>query len=114
MDNAIWALRGRIDKTLLEDTKRRWMSDSQNSLREFYKTDVIPIKVDRTSEKHDILQNKINQLLEANIANDVRNLVMHSYVEIKNKEELERFSKESKDSNKFCNDVLEVKEKLSK
>ncbi|GJW62659.1 hypothetical protein Tco_0111994 [Tanacetum coccineum] len=60
------------------------------------------------------LTEEINQLLEANIANDVRNLVMHSYVEIKNKEELERFSKESKDSNKFCNDVVEVKEKLSK
>ncbi|GJV65446.1 hypothetical protein Tco_1476274 [Tanacetum coccineum] len=76
MDNAIWAMRGRIDKTLLEDTKRRWMSDNQNSLREFYKT--------------------------------------NSYVEIKNKEELERFLKESKDSDKFCNDVVEVKEKLSK
>nr|GEY33425.1 retrovirus-related Pol polyprotein from transposon TNT 1-94 [Tanacetum cinerariifolium] len=30
-----------IDKTLLEDGQQRWMSDSQNSLREFYKTDVI-------------------------------------------------------------------------
>ncbi|GJU42822.1 putative leucine-rich repeat domain-like protein [Tanacetum coccineum] len=30
-----------IDKTILEDRERRWMSDSQNSLREFYKTDVI-------------------------------------------------------------------------
>ncbi|GKF00506.1 hypothetical protein Tco_0023856, partial [Tanacetum coccineum] len=35
-------------------------------------------------------------------------------VEIKNKEELERFSKESKDVDKFCNDVVDVKEKLSK
>ncbi|GJT97415.1 hypothetical protein Tco_1092933 [Tanacetum coccineum] len=34
-------LRTRIDNTLLEDRQRRWMSDSQNSLREFYKTDVI-------------------------------------------------------------------------
>ncbi|GJV46376.1 hypothetical protein Tco_1430912 [Tanacetum coccineum] len=57
---------------------------------------------------------EINQLLEANIPNDVRSLVMLSYVEIKNNEELERFSKESKDSDKFCNDVVEVKEKLSK
>ncbi|GJV65447.1 hypothetical protein Tco_1476275 [Tanacetum coccineum] len=71
-------------------------------------------KVDRTSEKNKKFQNKINQLLEANISNDVRNLVMLSYVEIKNNEELERFSKESKDSDKFCNDVVEVKEKLSK
>ncbi|GKG42625.1 hypothetical protein Tco_0476923, partial [Tanacetum coccineum] len=36
--NALW---DRIDVTLLEDRKKRWMSDSQNSLREFYKADVI-------------------------------------------------------------------------
>ncbi|GKB89235.1 hypothetical protein Tco_0961507 [Tanacetum coccineum] len=36
-------LRTWIDKTLLEDKQRRWMSDSQNSLREFYKIDVIPM-----------------------------------------------------------------------
>ncbi|GJS64621.1 hypothetical protein Tco_0679185 [Tanacetum coccineum] len=53
-------------------------------------------KVDGTSKKNEILQNKIDQLLEANIANDVRNLVMKSYVEIKNKEEVDKFSKESK------------------
>ncbi|GJR60222.1 hypothetical protein Tco_1502384 [Tanacetum coccineum] len=41
MGVAINGLRTRIDKTLLEDRQRRWMSDSQNSLREFYKTDVI-------------------------------------------------------------------------
>nr|GEZ47289.1 hypothetical protein [Tanacetum cinerariifolium] len=145
MDNAIWALRERIDKTLLKDTQRRWISDSQNELREIYKTDVIPMsislsksskelqqeltgevqemlnifesmkrKVDRTSKKNEILQNKIDQLLEENIANDVRNLVMKSYVKIKNKEEIERFSKESKDGDKFCNEVVEVNEKLSK
>ncbi|GJR14783.1 hypothetical protein Tco_0797435 [Tanacetum coccineum] len=72
------------------------------------------IKVDRTSKKNEILQNKIDQILEANIANDVQNLIMQSYVEIKNNKEIERFSKESKDSEKFCNDVVEVKEKLSK
>ncbi|GJU87588.1 hypothetical protein Tco_1295134 [Tanacetum coccineum] len=107
IDNAIWALRERIDKTLLKDTQRRWISDSQNELREFYKTDVIPMlvslsksskelqqkltkevhellntfesmerKVDRTSKKNEILQNKIDQLLEANIGDDVRNHVM--------------------------------------
>ncbi|GKA83967.1 hypothetical protein Tco_0805562 [Tanacetum coccineum] len=70
-------------------------------------------KVDRTSKKNEILQNKIDQLLEANIANDVRNIVMQSYVKIKNKEEIERFLKESKDGDKFCNDVVEVKEKFS-
>ncbi|GJT51582.1 hypothetical protein Tco_0977739 [Tanacetum coccineum] len=128
-----------------KDSKIRWISNSQNTLRQFYKTDVILMslslmksskelqqelieevhemlnvfesmerKVNRTSKKIEILQNKIDQLLEANIGNDVRYLVMQSYVEIKNKEEIERFSKESKDGDKFCNDVVEVKEKLSK
>ncbi|GJZ45874.1 retrovirus-related pol polyprotein from transposon TNT 1-94 [Tanacetum coccineum] len=41
MGLAIGDLRNRIDDTLLEDTQRRWMSHSQNSLREFYKTNVI-------------------------------------------------------------------------
>ncbi|GJZ77227.1 hypothetical protein Tco_0641899 [Tanacetum coccineum] len=71
-------------------------------------------KVNRTSKKNENFQYKIDQLLDANIANDVKIIVMQSYVEIKNNEEIERFSKESKDSEKFCNDVVEVKEKLSK
>ncbi|GJY50347.1 hypothetical protein Tco_0441194 [Tanacetum coccineum] len=33
---------------------------------------------------------------------------------IKKREEIERFLKESKDVNKFCNDVVDVKEKFSK
>ncbi|GJX49099.1 hypothetical protein Tco_0275944 [Tanacetum coccineum] len=41
MGVAINGLRTRIDKTHLEDRQRRWMSDSQNSLREYNKTDVI-------------------------------------------------------------------------
>nr|GEV34834.1 hypothetical protein [Tanacetum cinerariifolium] len=41
MSAAIIVLREQIDATLLEDRERRWMSDSQNSLREFYKTDGI-------------------------------------------------------------------------
>ncbi|GJV46378.1 hypothetical protein Tco_1430914 [Tanacetum coccineum] len=145
MGDAITGLHTRINKTLLQDAERRWLSDSQNYLKEFYKTDVILMsnflsknlkelkeelteevqemlniyesmesKFDQTSKKNEILQNKIDQLLEANIANDVRNLVMQSYVEIKNKEEIERFSKGSKDGDTFCNDVVEVKEKLSK
>ncbi|GJV66962.1 hypothetical protein Tco_1482471 [Tanacetum coccineum] len=107
MDEAILSLRKNNYITLLEDSKRRWISDSQNTLRQFYKTDVVPMslslmksskelqqeltkeaqemlnifesmerKVDRTSTKNEILQNRIDQLLEANIDNDVRNLVM--------------------------------------
>nr|GEU77848.1 integrase, catalytic region, zinc finger, CCHC-type, peptidase aspartic, catalytic [Tanacetum cinerariifolium] len=38
---AINNLQTRIDVTLLDDRKIRWISDSQNSLREFYKIDVV-------------------------------------------------------------------------
>ncbi|GKC72630.1 hypothetical protein Tco_1118513 [Tanacetum coccineum] len=97
MGVAINGLRTRIDKTLLEDRKRRWMSDSQNSLREFYETDVIPMsaslsknlkelkelieevqltlnifvsmeqKVNGKSLKENILQNEIGRLLEVSL-----------------------------------------------
>ncbi|GJR28919.1 hypothetical protein Tco_1105151 [Tanacetum coccineum] len=43
MSLAIHDLQKQIDVTLLEDRQRRWMCDSQNSLREFYKTEVIPM-----------------------------------------------------------------------
>ncbi|GKF30998.1 hypothetical protein Tco_0100796, partial [Tanacetum coccineum] len=88
--------------------------DYRRSTRHVKYFESMESKVGRTSKKNKILQNKIDQLLESNIANDVRNLVMQSYVEIKNKEEIERFSKESKHVDKFCNDAVDVKEKLSK
>ncbi|GJU43430.1 hypothetical protein Tco_1200696 [Tanacetum coccineum] len=70
---AINALRDRIDVTLLEDRKRRWMSYSQNSLREFYKTDVIPMSVSLSKtlkelkqklmeEKNELLENEIEKI----------------------------------------------------
>ncbi|GJT51012.1 retrovirus-related pol polyprotein from transposon TNT 1-94 [Tanacetum coccineum] len=43
LGDTIFGFQTRINKTFLQDTKRRWMSDSQNELREFYKTDVIPM-----------------------------------------------------------------------
>ncbi|GJY59220.1 hypothetical protein Tco_0459112 [Tanacetum coccineum] len=46
--------------------------------------------------------------------NTFKSMARKSYIEIKNKEEIERFSKESKDGDKFCNNVVEVKEKFSK
>ncbi|GJU60958.1 hypothetical protein Tco_1238724 [Tanacetum coccineum] len=57
---------------------------------------------------------------DAGIGNNVvgashdKDNIIEYYVEFKNKEEIERFLKESKDGDKFCNDVVEVKEKLSK
>ncbi|GJV26519.1 hypothetical protein Tco_1379214 [Tanacetum coccineum] len=90
---AINGLRTRIHNTLFEDRQQRWMSDSQNSLIEFYKTDVILMsaslsknlkelieevqemlnisesmeqKVDEKSSKENILQKEIDRLLEKN------------------------------------------------
>ncbi|GJS06472.1 hypothetical protein Tco_0363268 [Tanacetum coccineum] len=81
-----------------ENTQRRLISDNQNELREFYKTDVILMSVSLSKSSKELQQE----------------LTEESYVELKNKKEIERFSKELKDSDKFCNDVVEVKEKLSK
>nr|GEX26888.1 integrase, catalytic region, zinc finger, CCHC-type, peptidase aspartic, catalytic [Tanacetum cinerariifolium] len=39
LGDAIIGLQTRINKTLLQDSQRQWISDSQNKLREFYKTD---------------------------------------------------------------------------
>ncbi|GJT57288.1 hypothetical protein Tco_0992342 [Tanacetum coccineum] len=39
-------------------------------------------EVDETSKKHEILLNELDRILEANIADDVRNPVMHYYVEV--------------------------------
>ncbi|GJW62468.1 hypothetical protein Tco_0111803 [Tanacetum coccineum] len=43
LGDTIVGFQTRINKTFLQDTERRWLSDSQNELREFYKTDVIPM-----------------------------------------------------------------------
>ncbi|GJR76657.1 retrovirus-related pol polyprotein from transposon TNT 1-94 [Tanacetum coccineum] len=43
LGDTIIGFQTRINKTFLQDTERRWLSDSQNELREFYKTDVIPM-----------------------------------------------------------------------
>ncbi|GJZ33140.1 hypothetical protein Tco_0578576 [Tanacetum coccineum] len=71
---------------------------------------------ERTMQKHEGMISKDASKIDNNVAgasHDEDNTT-ESYVEIKNKEKIERFSKESKDSEKFCNDVVEVKEKLSK
>ncbi|GJU01942.1 hypothetical protein Tco_1112280 [Tanacetum coccineum] len=65
-----------------------------------------------------------DQLLEASLAEDIKNLVITSCVEIRNKDlhdETERISKESKDvsnesttADTVCNDAFEVTQELSK
>ncbi|GKB17291.1 retrovirus-related pol polyprotein from transposon TNT 1-94 [Tanacetum coccineum] len=58
------ALRDQIDVTLLEDRKRRWMSDSQNSLRKFYKTDVISMSVSLSKTLKELKQELIEEVQE--------------------------------------------------
>ncbi|GJR04009.1 retrovirus-related pol polyprotein from transposon TNT 1-94, partial [Tanacetum coccineum] len=62
MGLAINDLQKRIDVTLLEDRKRRWMSDSQNSLREFYKTDVIPMFDSLSTNLKELQQELIEEM----------------------------------------------------
>ncbi|GJR82560.1 hypothetical protein Tco_0153345 [Tanacetum coccineum] len=54
--------RTEIDVTLLEDRKRRWMSDSQNSLREFYKNDVILMSVSLSKTLKELKQELMEEM----------------------------------------------------
>ncbi|GJW04192.1 hypothetical protein Tco_1563048 [Tanacetum coccineum] len=59
---AINGLRTRIDITLLKDRQRRWMSDCQNSLREFYKTDVILMSISLTKNLKELKDEVITEV----------------------------------------------------
>ncbi|GJT59519.1 retrovirus-related pol polyprotein from transposon TNT 1-94 [Tanacetum coccineum] len=59
--NGLWT---RIDNTPLEDRQRRWMSDSQNSLREFYKTDVIPMSAYLSNNLKELKEELIEEVHE--------------------------------------------------
>ncbi|GJY62295.1 hypothetical protein Tco_0462952 [Tanacetum coccineum] len=61
---AINDLQKQIDVTLLEDRKRRWMSDNQNSLREFYKTDVILMYESLSTNWNELQQELIEEVQE--------------------------------------------------
>ncbi|GJV42461.1 hypothetical protein Tco_1420901 [Tanacetum coccineum] len=77
--------------------------------------------LDETFKQNELLK---DQLLEASLAEDVKNLVITSCMEIRNKnlhDETERISKESKDvsnesttADTVCNDAFEVTRELSK
>ncbi|GJX53487.1 hypothetical protein Tco_0281856, partial [Tanacetum coccineum] len=62
MGVAINGLRTWIDKNLLEDKKRRWMSDNQNSLREFYKTDVISMCASLSKNLRELKEELIDEI----------------------------------------------------
>ncbi|GJY21836.1 retrovirus-related pol polyprotein from transposon TNT 1-94 [Tanacetum coccineum] len=70
MGVAINDLQTMIDNTLLKDRQQRRMSDSKNSLREFYKTDVIPMSDSLSKNlkelKDELIEEK-NELLKADL-----------------------------------------------
>ncbi|GJX86151.1 hypothetical protein Tco_0336925 [Tanacetum coccineum] len=79
------------------------------------------VYLDEIENQNNLLK---DQLLEASLTEDIKNLVITSCVEIRNKDlhdEIERISKESKDvsnesktADTVCNDAFEVKQELSK
>ncbi|GJY78428.1 hypothetical protein Tco_0484229 [Tanacetum coccineum] len=70
------ALRDRIDDTLLEYRKRKRMSDSQNSLREFYKTNVILMLKSLTKTLKELQQELIEEIQEMlNIFESMKQIV---------------------------------------
>ncbi|GJX49307.1 hypothetical protein Tco_0276152, partial [Tanacetum coccineum] len=78
------------------------------------------VYLDEIENQNDLLK---DQLLEASLTKDIKNLVITSCVEIRNKElhdEIERISKESKDvlterktANTGCNDSYEINQRTS-
>ncbi|GJT18884.1 hypothetical protein Tco_0877590 [Tanacetum coccineum] len=77
--------------------------------------------LDETLKQNELLKDR---LLEVTLAEDVKNLVINSCVEIRNKnlqDKIERFSKESKDvsnesktADMFCNDAFDFTQELTK
>ncbi|GJX18525.1 hypothetical protein Tco_0221202 [Tanacetum coccineum] len=97
-----------------------YTSNAEIERNDFCREKVKPL-LNELQNQNDLLK---DQLLEASLTEDIKNLVITSCVEIRNKDlhdEIERISKESKDvSNESktvdtaCNDAFEVKQELSK
>ncbi|GJW29051.1 hypothetical protein Tco_0045926 [Tanacetum coccineum] len=101
-----------------------YTSPEEIRLTKFCQQEVKPIlhtDLDKTLKQKEILKDR---LLEVTLAEDVKNLVITSCVEIGNKnlqDKIKRISKESKDvsnesktADTFCNDAFDVTEKMSK
>ncbi|GKA55454.1 hypothetical protein Tco_0754403 [Tanacetum coccineum] len=96
-------------------------NQTQRDKEEKYLNDIIQLQAKNKDLENVLLK---DQLLEASLAEDIKNLVITSCVEIRNKDlhdETERISKESKDvsnesktADTVCNDAFEVTQELSK
>ncbi|GKB34194.1 hypothetical protein Tco_0879136 [Tanacetum coccineum] len=101
-----------------DDFQNLFQRDIKEMKDAFEQNDVY---LDEIENQNDLLK---DQLLEASLTEDIKNLVITSCVEIKNKDlhdEIERISKESKDvsnesktTDTVCNDAFEVTQELSK
>ncbi|GKA16720.1 hypothetical protein Tco_0696557 [Tanacetum coccineum] len=112
LDKEIKELGKLININLKMDKDDSFHYDNRVGIRRLFTQEVVLI-----SDTLNECSNKIKQEITAKVQEMLEifeSIESESYVEIKNKEELERFSKESKDVDKFCNDVVDVKEKLSK
>ncbi|GJR47149.1 hypothetical protein Tco_1315252 [Tanacetum coccineum] len=85
MNLAINNLQDQIDVTLLEDRKRRWMSDSQNSLREFYKTNLIPMSVSLSKTLKELQQELIEEQHGLNINKRLISQKTYAYGDVHSK-----------------------------
>ncbi|GJR35440.1 hypothetical protein Tco_1211124 [Tanacetum coccineum] len=64
LGDTIIGFQTRINKTFLQDTELRWLSDSQNELREFYNTDVIPMSRSLYKTLNEIKEELIEEVQE--------------------------------------------------
>ncbi|GJV16455.1 hypothetical protein Tco_1361778 [Tanacetum coccineum] len=95
--------------------------DSEETFKDAEKSRLKMKEFQKDEKVQELLKDR---LLEVTLAEDVKNLVINSCVEIKNKnlqDEIEQFSKESKDvsnesktADTFCNDAFDVTQELSK
>ncbi|GKC65862.1 hypothetical protein Tco_1098460 [Tanacetum coccineum] len=64
MDKAILALRKNINVTLLKDERRIYINDGQNTLRQFYKTDVILMSLSLLKRSKELKQELTEEVQE--------------------------------------------------
>ncbi|GKB73709.1 hypothetical protein Tco_0935121 [Tanacetum coccineum] len=110
-------------KTLFELLEKNFFQNRFNSDVKEMKDVFVSVEndLDETFKQNELLKDR---LLEASLAEDIKNLVITSCMEIKNKDfhgEIKRISKESKDvsnesktTDTVCNDAFEVTHGLSK
>ncbi|GJS49938.1 retrovirus-related pol polyprotein from transposon TNT 1-94 [Tanacetum coccineum] len=96
LGDALFGFYTKINKTLLNDAERRWLFDSQNELRKFYKTDVIPTSRSLYMNLKNIKEELIEEVQEISVLN---NTLLSDAKQTHDllKDELEKSSNDSKE-----------------